>query len=165
MLVGCTLVSLLGFSAGAQDHDHKAMKTTTATKTIMVHRPWSRALPPVARNGAVYLMLHNSGAKPDRLLSVSSEVAQSVMIHQSVSQDDRVSMAHVNDVMIKARSMIEFKPGGYHLMLMGLKRPLVAGEHFELTLQFENAGTVVTKVMIKKSQGHKTPLSHDMSKH
>jgi len=164
MLVGCAIVSLLG-SAEALAHDHQMIDKVKPKQSIMVHRPWSRALPPVARNGAAYLMLHNNSAKPDRLLSASSPIAQSVMFHQNVSQGNSVSMAHVNDMVIKPRSMIEFKPGGYHLMLMGLKRPLVAGEYFELTLQLENAGEVVTRVLVKNSQGKKMPMSHDMNKH
>jgi len=60
-------------------------------------------------------------------------------------------MRPITDVPVKAGGSAEFKPDGMHIMLLGLKHPLKAGDHFPLTLTFEKAGTVQTRVTVTKA--------------
>lgn len=139
----------------ANAHDHKG----DDVPTVMIHHAWARALPPVVPNGAAYLQIHNVGTKSDTLLSVSTSIAKHSMVHESYFEDGKVAMRHINNLVVNAGESVEFKPGGFHIMLMGLKEPLNEGTNFELVLNFKMAGAVqttvkVTKGMIEHAGGH-----------
>jgi len=98
---------------------------------------------------AVYLTLENRGDQPDRLVSVYCDVAQTVEIHQSQVVGGIASMERLDSLALPAHNTIQFQPGGYHLMLVGLKRDLIQGESFSLDLQFEKAGTVLVQAIVR----------------
>jgi copper(I)-binding protein len=115
----------------------------TAENAILVDKAWSRATPPGVEIGVGYLTIKNDGGTPDRLVSVSTPVAETAEIHQTQMQDGKMQMRPVPDgVPIPAKGTVTFEPAGYHLMLMGLKAPLEKGSTFPGTLTFEHAGTV-----------------------
>ncbi len=117
---------------------------------LEVKNAWSRALPPVASTGAVYLTLVNRGAFPRRLLSASSPVAERVEIHShAMSSDGMVKMRKVEAVEVSARAPVIFKPHGLHVMLIGLKQPLVADKRFSLTLRFERGEVLETQFEVR----------------
>lgn len=118
---------------------------------MVVKDAWSRARPPSAKVGGAFMMIHNEGEKADRLIGASSPVAKRTEIHESLMKDGVMSMAPIDDLPIKPGGMVMLKPGGYHVMLMGLKEPLVEGEMFPLTLIFEHAGEIRVKVHVKKA--------------
>lgn len=100
-------------------------------------------------NGVVYMTLSNAGGVADRLLRAQSDVCKVIELHQTIMQGDRMMMQQVQDGLeIPARGSVQLKPKDYHLMLMGLKRSLTAGEHFEVQLEFEHSGikTVLSEV-------------------
>lgn len=110
---------------------------------IEVVHPWARATPPAAKVGGGYAEIRNNGSEPDRLLSATAEVAGRVEIHEMAMKDGIMTMRPVEGgVPVPADDTAALAPGGYHLMLMELKRPLKAGESFAGTLTFEKAGTV-----------------------
>jgi len=113
---------------------------------LAVTQAWSRATPPGATVAAVYLTLDNSGGTADRLLSVSTDVAERPEVHTTVHDGDVVRMRRTEPLDIAAGERIAFGPGGRHLMLMGLKAPLVQGSRITVTLQFEKAGPVSFQV-------------------
>ena len=115
---------------------------------LSVERPWARALPPVAPNGAAYLRIANTGDAPDRIVSASSPIAERVEIHAHEMDGGVAKMRHVHSVEVPAHGAVSFEPGGLHLMLIGLKKPLVVGKRFALTLGFENAGELAVTVEI-----------------
>lgn len=161
LLIGAVVISAASFSSVyAHQSEHKQHKAQEMQQEMMIHGAWSRALPPVATNGAAYLMVHNNSKIADKLIAVSSPIAKTAMLHQSVSRDGHITMEHQSSIVIDANDMVMFKPGGYHVMLMGLKRPLVSGQSFELTLTFENAGDITTTVMIKKDAGGNSHQHH-----
>lgn len=91
-------------------------------------------------NGVVYLKIENSGGKPDRLLNATSNVAKVVEIHESKMVNDHMSMRKVETgIEIPAGKTIELKPGGYHIMLIGLKQALKINEKFSVELEFEKS--------------------------
>ncbi len=94
-----------------------------------------RAMPPSVSNTAAFFTLHNSGPKDISLTSVSTPAATKSEFHQhSMSDTGVMSMSHVKKVQIKAGQSFEFKSGGHHVMIMGLMKPLRAGDNIELTL-------------------------------
>jgi copper(I)-binding protein len=107
----------------------------------------------MAKTGAVYFVLKNKGAEPDRLVSVSATVAESAQLHANTMRDGMVHMEPVAGIDIPASGSAELKPGGFHVMLMGPKRQLKPGQHFEMTLTFAKAGQVTIQVPVKRQAG------------
>ena len=132
---------------------------------IHIVKPWSRPLPAVSRNGAVYMTLMNKGGAPDRLVSISTPAAKKAELHNHIMEDGLMKMRPVEAVEIVPGTPSVLKPGGLHVMLMGLSEPLVDGNSYPLTLNFERAGSVEVKVMIfepeESDSGH---MKHDMKK-
>ena len=116
--------------------------------SLKIGHPWARAT--VAANGGAFLSVDNTGATPDRLLRASTDVATSVQLHTHIKDGDIMRMRKVEAVDLPAGKKIVFEPGGYHIMLLGLKKKLVEGERFALTLEFEKAGKVTFDIAIDK---------------
>lgn len=108
-----------------------------------------------APNSAVYMTLRTSGAA-DRLVSAASPAAEAVEIHTS-EMDSRgvMTMRPVEAVPVEPGAAAELKPGGYHIMLVGLVAPLEEGSTIPVTLSFEKAGDVTMEVPVGKAEaGH-----------
>ena len=133
------LVAALSGAASAQHH---------VLGDLSIHGPWARELPPVAPNGAAYLRIENGGNEAARVVSASSPIADRVEIHAHETDDGVMKMRHLHSVEVPARGALTFEPGGLHLMLIGLGEPLVRGESFPLTLEFDRAGTIDVTVEI-----------------
>jgi copper(I)-binding protein len=89
------------------------------------------------------MTIKNNGSTPDRLISGSSDVAPKFELHEMKMENGVAKMRPVKDgVEIKPGEAVELKPGSFHVMFVGLKKPLSAGDHFKATLVFEKAGTV-----------------------
>lgn len=148
LLAASTLVALC-LPAVAQDHNHDHAPVQAATGDLAVSQAWSRAMPPSAPTGAVYFVLENRGEQPQRLVGAQTSRAEKTELHTHVHQGDMMKMQQIEAVDVPAGGKVEFKPGGNHVMLFGLKQPLVAGESFPVTLQFENGGEITTEVSIE----------------
>ena len=120
----------------------------SAMADIVVREVWVRATPGTSRGSAAYALIENLGSKADRLLQVSSPDAEKVEIHESKSTGGIMSMSPVEMVPVPARDKIALKPGGFHVMIMGLSRPLKAGERLPLTFSFEFFGDVDVEAMV-----------------
>jgi hypothetical protein len=111
--------------------------------TLEVKNPWARATPKGATVSGAYLTIKNTGASSDRLIGGSSAIADHLEIHQMAMDRGVMQMRQLkNGLEIKPGETIEFKPGSYHIMLMGLKGPLEQGKEIAGTLTFEKAGTL-----------------------
>jgi periplasmic copper chaperone A len=105
--------------------------------------PWSRATPKGSSVAAGYMKIKNNGSTPDRLIGGSSDVASKFEVHEMKMEDGVAKMRPVKGGLeIKPGETVELKPGSFHVMFVGLKQPLSAGDHFQATLAFEKAGTV-----------------------
>ena len=124
---------------------------------IRVEDAWVRSVPFSSKHTAAYMILRNQGDVEDRLLSVQSNVAQVVEMHQVVKDGELMSMQPVEYILLPAHESIELEPGGYHLMLINLQRVLKEGEQVSLTLQFEHAGdlTLMFEVQSEKMEAEK----------
>ena len=132
--VFCTIAMAHDFTVGSLKIDH----------------PWSRALPPNAPAGAAYFVIHSSSTADDALMSASSPIADKAELHTHVMLGEVMKMQQINSVGVPAGGEAVFAPGGNHVMLFGLKKPLVAGESFPLTLVFEKAGAVDVQVKVEQ---------------
>lgn len=115
---------------------------------LTISTPWSRATPPGATVGGAYFEIVNAGPA-DRLLSLSSPVASSVEMHQTLLDGTVTEMRQVESVVVPARGKVRFAPGGLHVMLLGLKAPLKQGQHFSLRLKFAHAGEIQADVVVR----------------
>ena len=98
---------------------------------------------------AAYFVIVNDGDAADALVGASADVAGTVELHETRVVNDVAQMAPVARVEIPAHGRVEFKPGGYHVMLMGLTHDLMQGETLKLTLQFEKSGAVTLDVPVQ----------------
>ncbi len=131
--------------------DMSAMLTGDA---LRVENPMSRPSPLVAGTGAAYMMIVNPTEMADRLVAVSSPAAKVGEIHETVNDDGVMRMIPQPDGFeIPAKSVLELKPGGKHLMLIDLVAPLEIGQEIELTLTFEQAGEMVITVPVMDMAG------------
>lgn len=135
----------------------------TAGADVHVEDAWSLPLPPTSVNGAAYLTVHNRGSVADRLLEVVSDIAGKAELHSHVMQDGQMSMMRLSGVDIPPNASVEFAPGGLHVMLLGLTRPFIRGEQYQLILRFELAGEVPAVVMIKERSAMSGHSGHSVS--
>ena len=115
---------------------------------LTVEAPWARASAGAARTGAAYLRIANDGAEDDRLTGVAAPVAERVELHAHTMSGGVMRMRRVDAVPVPGGESAELKPGGYHVMLIGLRAPLKEGETFPLTLTFDRAGTITVPVAV-----------------
>lgn len=131
---------------------------------LSIHRPWSRELPPVAPNGAAYFRVENGGSETVRIVSVSTPIADRAELHAHETDGGVMKMRHLHEVEVPAGGEVSFEPGGLHVMLIGLKQPLTAGESYPLTVELDGAGTIEVTVRIT-GMGTTDPSGHGEHKH
>jgi len=108
---------------------------------IEVDSPWARPTLGTGQMSAAYLTIRNSGNGGDRLLGASSEVAAKITLHSSSSEGGIARMRPIEGgLTIAAGSTVKLEPGGSHMMLERVNRPLSAGDRIILTLDFERSG-------------------------
>lgn len=132
---------------------------TARAGDISLDHPWSRATPAGAPVGAGYVTLKNSGAAADKLVSATADIARKVEVHEMAMDNGVMKMRPVNGLEIPAGQSVELKPGGYHIMFMGLKQQLKAGDTVRGVLTFEKAGAVPVEFKVETmgagQPGHK----------
>jgi copper(I)-binding protein len=97
---------------------------------------------------AAYMTIVNSGAA-DQLLSVSTEVAEAVELHNLIVENNVGRMRPVQNVEVPANGQVAFEPGGYHVMLIGVKQTLAPGDTVPLTLTFQKAGQIEVQAEVR----------------
>lgn len=153
-----TTLLIAGFlslaAATAHARDYKA-------GSLDIADPWSRATPKGASVAAGYMKITNTGAAPDRLISGSSDAAPTFEVHEMTMDNGVARMRPVKGGLeIKPGETVELKPGSFHVMFVGLKKPLSTGDHIKATLVFEKAGTVNVEYDVRAmgaEPGHDMP--------
>jgi copper(I)-binding protein len=131
------------FASAAVAHDYQAGSLT-------IQHPWSRETAVGQKVGGGFLIISNKGAKEDRLLSGASPVAAEVQLHTMSMDGGVMRMRQVEGgIAIPAKGALELKPGGYHIMFIGLKRPFKQGERVPVTLRFQRAGKVTVQFAVQ----------------
>ena len=110
---------------------------------ITIDQPWSRATPKGSSVGVGYLVIHNHGTAPDRLVGGSADFAGAVAVHEMTMDNGVMRMREMTSGLeIPANGQVTLAPKGDHLMFTDLKRPLQKGETIKATLVFEHAGSI-----------------------
>jgi copper(I)-binding protein len=103
-----------------------------------------------AGTGGVFMRLRNRGDEADRLVGGETDVAQVVEIHETVMDGEMMKMQMLADGLeVPAKGEVLLKPGGYHVMLIGMQRDLEVDHTFTLRLQFEKSGTITVKPRVR----------------
>lgn len=138
----------LSLAACGQPAD-KAAETAAAPGTVTVADAWCRPTPNGAKVGGCYVTL--TAGSDDRLLSVSTALAESAQIHEMKMENGVMSMGELKDGLpLPAGQKVELKPGSTHVMLMGLRDPLVDGGVASFTLTFEKAPAIGVHAAVKQ---------------
>ena len=127
-----------------------AVPALAQTGSVEVDKAWARATPAGAKTAALYMTLVNKGNAEDHLVTVSTPAAGKAEVHSTTTENGVTHMAPVAALTVKPGTPMVLKPGGYHVMLMDLKAPLVAGQSFTLSLTFEKAGKVDATATVEK---------------
>ena len=93
-------------------------------------------------NTALYFTIENNSYIPDTLYAVSSPISGMVHIHETFVKDDMKGMRPVKHIVINPRSKVEFKPGGYHVMVMNVKEDFNLNSSAEFILYFKQTGKI-----------------------
>lgn len=136
------IVALTTLAPAAFAHEEKS-------EHLRISQPWTRATASTQKAGAVYMKISTNGSEPDRLIGASSPKAEITQIHGMKQDADILRMRAVEAVEIPADGEAELKPGGTHIMLIGLKAPLFEKTVISLTLIFERAGEVEIEAVVE----------------
>jgi copper(I)-binding protein len=115
---------------------------------LTITQAWSPATPPTASVAAVYFSITNAGKQADLLVALSSPIAARVELHESRDVHGVIEMRELTSLPCPAGATVVSTPGGLHVMLIGLARPLIAGTAFPLALRFRDAGTLTLQIPV-----------------
>ena len=133
-----------------------------ADESISIENAWVRDAPPHAEMSAGYLTIMNHSAQAQTLTAISSPQFQKVEAHKTEMVNGQVRMLREDNVTVPAHGRLEFKPGGYHLMLIHPLHELKKGDRVELRLQFNGAQPMTVEAQIRETEEEMPP--HDMHK-
>lgn len=134
LLVGLAL--MVSTSAMAQD-------------TLSISDARAKASIPGSQNGVAFATLENLSSTPITIHQVTSDISKMTQIHTHEMRDGMMSMKHVPELTIAPSEQVVFQSGGYHFMLMGLKKPLVEGQTFNLTISYDNNQTQTISIPVE----------------
>ena len=125
------------------------------TLSVFAHPPhvegaYIRAMPPGQKVTGSFMVLRNPTDKNIALVRAESDVAKNVELHEHIHENGMMKMRPVKQIDIKANSKTDLKPGGYHVMLIGLKRELNLGEKVAMTLHFSDGTVQKIEAPVKK---------------
>lgn len=123
-----------------------------AANTVDVKNPYARAVPPGQPNSAIFMMLKNNSAKEISLIRAQSSVAEAVELHTHTMDQGVMKMRQVSAIRIPANGMTQLRPGGHHIMLIGLKQNLFEGQKISVKLHFSNGEMAVVDLPVQKVQ-------------
>ena len=142
-----------------------ATSTVHAQTTVKVEGAWARPTVQGQAAGGGFLKI-TGGAAADKLVSASAGVSKTVELHTMVMEGDVMRMREIGAIDVPAGKTVELKPGGLHVMFIGIRMPLKNGDSFPLTLRFEKAGEVKVEMKVMTQAGMPAmPMGHGEHKH
>lgn len=158
-------VSASGF-ANEQDKNKTSLEAMMAD-AVIVSDAWARATFALAKSGAGYMYISNESTQTITLtdVKVSEALAADAQLHHTVMQDDMMQMRELSEgLSIDGGQTISFRPGGMHIMIMGLMEPLEPSQTFPLTLIFSDGSEKTAKVLVKDARFNKSMSLEEFSK-
>jgi copper(I)-binding protein len=161
LLLGLSFVAILLSGCGAPAGPSLRVEEPWARPAMVVSEPdqassqgmgeTAQQGQPMAGTGAVFMRLINEGREADRLIGGGTDVAQVVEIHETVMENDMMKMQMLAEGLeVPPRDEVVLKPGGYHIMLIGMQRELKVGDTFTIELQFEKSDPITLQPMVRE---------------
>lgn len=154
-LLGCVLAPLAARATDLhQNHEHMhegavaRQSAPVQAGDLSISAAWARATVPGVDVAAAYLSIANHGRRSDVLVGVETPAAGKAEVHESTQKQGVSRMNPAGEIAIPAGKSVKIEPGGLHIMLSALPRPLAAGTQIPLTLQFRHAGKVTVQVPV-----------------
>ncbi|MAZ47432.1 MAG: hypothetical protein CME65_02650 [Halobacteriovoraceae bacterium] len=113
-----------------------------------------RLLPPGSPTTALFMDIENPSNKDIYLLKAESNISRKVELHNHIIKDGMMKMEEVSKIKISAKSKTQLKPGGLHIMMIGLKNNLKEGQEVEVKLSFDDGKTTTIKPKVVKFKAH-----------
>jgi periplasmic copper chaperone A len=153
-------VWLVAFMAVAHADDGHAPRPPQAdAHPVQVHQPFVRLLPPTQPNTAAFMVLENTSARSLALLGAESEASRVVELHDHQMVDGMMQMREVQRIELPPGAHTELRPGGLHVMLIGLHAPLQEGQQVPITLVFDDGSRVEIRAPVRHP-GSEAPMQH-----
>ena len=131
---------------------------------VTVENAYVRHMPPGQKVTGAFMTLKNGSDQDRAAVSASSDVAETVELHTHLHEDGVMKMRQVEKIEVPAGSATVLEPGGYHVMLIGLKQSLEMGQMVGITLNFDDGSTVAVEAEVKSVMGGmkmgKKPMEH-----
>jgi copper(I)-binding protein len=124
----------------------------SATDSVRVKDPYARAVPPGQPNSAVFMDLANDSDTARALVGAESSAADVAELHTHILEDGMMKMRQIERIDLPAGKTVTLRPGGLHVMLIGLKKQLVPGDSVDLTLIFADGSRELVKAPVHKIQ-------------
>lgn len=122
---------------------------STVAERIEIVDPYVPLLPPGVRTGAAYLRIRNVGERDMTLVAAFSPAAEAVELHTHIDDGGVLRMRQVREIVVPAGGEVALKPGGYHVMLLGLPLPLLAGDKVVITLSFADGSGKTVEAIVR----------------
>ena len=128
---------------------------------LEIKHPWAKATVPGQPVAGGFLKVVNNGSEPDRLVRVTSDVSGNIQLHDMKVENGVMKMGEVpGGIEVAPGATVELKPGGLHVMFMGIKAPFKEGETVKAVLSFEKAGDVAVEFKIDAAKGTDAHKNH-----
>ncbi len=148
LIAAATTLTIAAFTGLSHAHSYKL-------GDLEIGHPWTRATAPSARVAGGFLTITNTGTAPDRLLSATFAGSASTEVHEMAHEGGVMKMRELpKGLEIKPGQKVELKPGGFHLMFMGLSAGLKENDRLRGVLVFEKAGRIEVDFKVE-SMGYK----------
>lgn len=126
------------------------LAVTARAADIAVDDPYVRAVPPGQPNSAAFMALKNNGGDGRSLVGAESPAADVVELHTHVNEGGVMKMRRIERIELPAGESVSLKPGGLHVMLIGLKQPLAEGDVVDVTLNYDDGSKELVKAPVRK---------------
>ena len=148
VLLALALVGCSGGSESAADASLAPLASATTDAAVTFSHGWARATTSGGKVGAVYARLSNLSDHPVTISAIHTAVARLAQVHDSREVDGMMRMRHVDPLALAAGANIDLAPGGMHLMLMGLTKPLTAGMTFDVIFDLADGQQLTLPVVV-----------------
>ena len=116
---------------------------------VEIDGAYARASIPNVPNSAAFFVIKNNSDKDIAITSANSDIAKKNELHTHIKENQKLKMMKIEKLVVPAKSSLELKSGGDHVMLMGLKKELKAGDEINLELSFSDGDKKSIKVPVK----------------
>ncbi len=134
--------------------------TVPAWAQVEAHAPMVRAMPPGQPNSVAFMILYNHAINEQVLVGARSNVATAVELHNHIMAEGMMKMRRIEQVVVPGHGQVELKPGGLHLMLIGLNQNLEVGERVTIELEFANGQRLIVAAPVRMPEGMKHEADH-----